>query len=119
MNSLKSKRHTKYLKRSIEIVQVVSPCRVIQIYLLIDKLDRKYLKQKFVNIACANIADFCLIFISTFPLVNTGVTQSKILRPLISEENIVGKGENAGNQHFLHILQCLPPFSIKNYTICM
>ena len=25
-------------------------------------------------------------------------------------ENIVGKGENAGNQHFLLFLQCFPPF---------
>ena len=25
-------------------------------------------------------------------------------------ENIAGKGENAGNQHFLSFLQCFPPF---------
>ena len=29
---------------------------------------------------------------------------------LKSRENIVGKGENAGNQHFLPFLQCFLPF---------
>ena len=32
-------------------------------------------------------------------------------------ENIVGKGENAGNQHFLLFLPCLLNFSEANLTI--
>ena len=32
-----------------------------------------------------------------------------------SLENIMGKGENAGNQHFLYFLQC---FLSKQHLIC-
>ena len=40
-------------------------------------------------------------------------TQSRFLTTLIKKhfENIVGKGENAGNQHFLLFPQCFLPFS--------
>ena len=39
-------------------------------------------------------------------------TQSRLLMTLLKEpfENIVGKGENAGNQHFLLCPQCFLPF---------
>ena len=39
-------------------------------------------------------------------------TQSRFLTTLRKTpfENIVGKGENAGNQHFLLFPQCFPPF---------
>ena len=33
-----------------------------------------------------------------------------------SFENIVGKGENAGNKHFLFFPQCFLPFTITNFT---
>ena len=31
-------------------------------------------------------------------------------------ENIAGKGENAGNQHFLLLLQCFTPFPKTNFN---
>ena len=34
-------------------------------------------------------------------------------------ENIVGKGEIAGNQHFLLFLQCLPPYHHFSYNCCL
>ena len=39
-------------------------------------------------------------------------TQSRLLTPLEKKafENIMGKGENAGNQHFLFFPQCFLPF---------
>ena len=39
-------------------------------------------------------------------------TQSRLLMTLNEKafENIVGKGENAGNQHFLLFPQCVQPF---------
>ena len=39
-------------------------------------------------------------------------TKSRLLRTLKRKpsENIVGKGENAGNQHFLLFPQCFLPF---------
>ena len=36
--------------------------------------------------------------------------QRKELNSLPLFENIIGKGENAGNQHFLLFLQCFLPF---------
>ena len=42
-------------------------------------------------------------------------TQSRLLTTLRKKafEDIVGNGENAGNQHFLHFPQCFLPFSIQ------
>ena len=39
-------------------------------------------------------------------------TQSQLLsaRSKKAFKNIVGKGDNAGNKHFLLFLQCFPPF---------
>ena len=35
-------------------------------------------------------------------------------------ENAVGKGENAGYQHFLLFLQCFPkPFSLGSLKVCI
>ena len=38
-------------------------------------------------------------------------TYSRLLTPLKQKafENMVGKGENAGNQHFLFVPHCFPP----------
>ena len=33
-------------------------------------------------------------------------------------ENILGEGENAGNQHFLHLLQCFPKVFNRVVKIC-
>ena len=42
---------------------------------------------------------------------NPLTTQSQLLMTLKKYfENIVGKGENVGNQHFLFLPQCLLPF---------
>ena len=35
-----------------------------------------------------------------------------------ASENIVGKGENAGNQHFLLFQQCFPTFPNKSPFFC-
>ena len=32
-------------------------------------------------------------------------------------ENILGKGENAGNQHFLLFLQCFLPYQMQKSSI--
>ena len=49
-----------------------------------------------------------------FPLIKSQpiTTQSQLLMTLRKEafENIVGKGENAGNQHFLLFPNCLLPY---------
>ena len=46
-------------------------------------------------------------------------TQSRILTTLYKKplENIVGKGENAGNQHFLLFPQCFLPYQ-RNHFLC-
>ena len=42
--------------------------------------------------------------------VITLTTQCQLFINIDVEENIVGKGENAGNQYFLLFLQCVLPF---------
>ena len=48
--------------------------------------------------------------------INTFTTQSQLLTTLKNKpfRNIVGKGENAGYQHFLLFQQCFLPFPKQN-----
>ena len=61
----------------------------------------------------------------SFTLFLVFTTQSRLLRTPEKKpfENIVGKGENAGNQHFLIFQQCFPPipkiiFVFKLHLFC-
>ena len=49
---------------------------------------------------------------SLFPVLKLFTTQSRLLTTPRKKpfENIVGKGENAGNQHFLLFPQCFLPY---------
>ena len=51
-------------------------------------------------------------------LTDLFTTQSQLLTTLKNEpfENVVGKGENACNQHFLLFLQCFLPFPRQNFN---
>ena len=58
----------------------------------------------------------CLLYKSLLPTMQSGLfnstTQSQLLMTLkkTAFEKILGKGENAGNQHFLLFPQCFLPF---------
>ena len=57
-----------------------------------------------------NLDQFCHVIHSY--ISKPFITQSRVLMTLKKKkpsENIVGKGENAGNQHFLLFTQCFPP----------
>ena len=56
-----------------------------------------------------------LLLINIFPYLFT--TQSGVITTLDKKalENIVGKGENAGNQHFLHFLQGFQLYQAQNH----
>ena len=86
--------------------------REIDSQILIEFYDSLYMFQiwvlKIISVILKQHPAFLFMYFNSFP------TQSWLLTILGKKpfENIVGKGENAGNQHFLLFLQCFLPFPL-------
>ena len=67
----------------------------------------KYNMHIFHSVACIKHPFKFFLFLQFYPFT----TQSRLLTTLQKRpiENILGKGENAGNQHFLLFQQCFLP----------
>ena len=67
---------------------------------------------------CCQVFNFVINFNYTIFTTQSRLLTTPTKKPF---ENIVGKGENAGNQHFLLFPQCFLPFTrqISNFQSCL